>query len=291
MGDHKVKLTLTDSAGKSITYDLLVTVTAPPAQGKKKEEQAWTPTYQLPPPQPKIQYVDMMGRVRVSFSRPIVVPTLAAYPEFKDSSNMRQNCTNGNEAACPKQIQRKLQTTVEQARREAVDIMNQGLVPVNKTMASVIKLDMVPGSSETNVTLIKQFTWECVDFTENYMDFQIQYEMFPEISIHPEKDLLQIDFVGREYFRTEDGQMITEASIKQQKVVPTQIDPQLGATMKEMGDTVGSVGKAMTISNFIIGIFLGGILSELLAAMNKLQIMLHLLIVNVLVPTHALLYF
>lgn len=61
--------------------------------------------------------------------------------------------------------------------------------------------------------------------------------------------------------------------------------------MKEMGDTVGSVGKAMTISNFIIGIFLGGILSELLAAMNKLQIMLHLLIVNVLVPAHALIYF
>jgi hypothetical protein len=34
--------------------------------------------------------------------------------------------------------------------------------------------------------------------------------MFPEVSIHSEKDLLQVNFIGREYFRTEDGQMIQE---------------------------------------------------------------------------------
>lgn len=58
-----------------------------------------------------------------------------------------------------------------------------------------------------------------------------------------------------------------------------------------MGDAVGNAGKAMAIGNFVIGLFLGGILSELFAAMNKLQIMLHLLIVNVLVPVHAIIYF
>jgi hypothetical protein len=52
--------------------------------------------------------------------------------------------------------------------------------------------------------------------------------------------------------------------------VPTQIDPKTGASVKQMGETVGSVGKALTIFNFILGFFLGGILSELLAVMNKL---------------------
>jgi hypothetical protein len=40
--------------------------------------------------------------------------------------------------------------------------------------------------------------------------------------------------------------------------------------MQAMGDAVGNAGKAMAIGNFVIGLFLGGILSELFAAMNKL---------------------
>ena len=61
--------------------------------------------------------------------------------------------------------------------------------------------------------------------------------------------------------------------------------------MQALGNTVGDAGKALAIGNVVMGIFLGGILSELFAVMNKLQIMLHLLIVNVLVPAHAMIYF
>lgn len=34
---------------------------------------------------------------------------------------------------------------------------------------------MLPGSEETDETIIKQFEWEVVDFTEEYMDFQLLY--------------------------------------------------------------------------------------------------------------------
>jgi len=52
-----------------------------------------------------------------------------------------------------------------------MQIINSGLVLANRTQYPVIELDMVPGSIETNVTAIEQFTWECVDFKEEYMDF------------------------------------------------------------------------------------------------------------------------
>lgn len=177
---------MTDSAGKSINYDLTITVTNLPTVEKKKTEEGWTPTYKLPPPVPRIQFVDMMGRVRVSFSRKIVVPHFGLYPEFKDEKHLRQNCTNGNYLTTCDQAKvdkankvekvetaRKLQTdtTSEQARVEAMQIINSGLVLANRTQYPVIELDMVPGSIETNVTAIEQFTWECVDFKEEYMDF------------------------------------------------------------------------------------------------------------------------
>jgi hypothetical protein len=64
---------------------------------------------------------------------------------------------------------------------------------------------MVPGSEETDISSIEQFTWECVDFKEDYMDFQIMYKIHPEISVHAAKDLLEANFIGREYFKTPDG--------------------------------------------------------------------------------------
>ena len=61
--------------------------------------------------------------------------------------------------------------------------------------------------------------------------------------------------------------------------------------MVAAGSVVGDAGKAVAIGNFVMNMFLGGILQELLSALSKLQIMLHLLIINVLVPAHAMIYF
>ena len=44
-----------------------------------------------------------MGYVRVTFTRPIQLPTYDRYPEFRDEQNMRLNCTNGALEACLKE--------------------------------------------------------------------------------------------------------------------------------------------------------------------------------------------
>jgi hypothetical protein len=36
-----------------------------------------------------------MGKVRVGFTRSIMIPNYEIYPEFTEEENMRQNCTNG----------------------------------------------------------------------------------------------------------------------------------------------------------------------------------------------------
>ena len=72
-GKHKAVIKLTDSVGfsKEINIDLIVMKFVKRAQ----TESTFVPVFKLPPPKPKIKYVDYLGRVRVEFTRPIVLPT------------------------------------------------------------------------------------------------------------------------------------------------------------------------------------------------------------------------
>lgn len=60
--------------------------------------------------------------------------------------------------------------------------------------------------------------------------------------------------------------------------------------MEALGGAVKDAGVALGIGNFILNLFLGGVLSEMFAVMSKLQIMLHLLIVNVSVPPQTMIF-
>jgi len=87
---------------------------------------------------------------------------------------------------------------------------------------------MLPGSDLTNRTNIEQFQWTAVDFTNDWMDFQIDWKLYPEVSVHDAMDLLQVDFIGRQYFKASDGQMFETTTVIQKKQVPQQIDPRVG---------------------------------------------------------------
>jgi hypothetical protein len=52
---------------------------------------------------------------------------------------------------------------------QAIEIVNYGLVYANKTMHSLVKLEIIPGlDSDQNLL---NFTWRLIDFDPSYMDF------------------------------------------------------------------------------------------------------------------------
>ena len=85
--------------------------------------------------------------------------------------------------------------------------------------------------------------------------------------------------------------MLEEGHTIRRKVVPPQMDYRDGKKIKAAGVAVGGTAKAFVLLSFFLNIFLGGIMQELFAHIHKLQIMIHLVIVNVLVPPHAMIYF
>jgi hypothetical protein len=138
----------------------------------------------------------------VGFSKAIKLPDFELYPEFKNPKLMRQNCTNStnNSALCKS---RRLQTaplTPAEIKQQAIDISNLGLVVVNNTLQPVLQLHMLPGT-ETDPHFLN-FTWTCVNFEPMYMDFQLNYTRYMNVSVHDFKDALQVNFVGHQYYRS-----------------------------------------------------------------------------------------
>jgi len=57
---------------------------------------------------------------------------------------------------------------------------------------------MEPGYYSNKADL--DFIWNCTDFQPMYMDFQIDYNHYMNVSIHDFKDSLKVQFNGYWYF-------------------------------------------------------------------------------------------
>ena len=97
-----------------------------------------------------------MGRLRVAISRPIMLPTFTRFPEFEKDNMLAQNCTNGK--ICKEPTTRGLSRMLNQATTntsselyQALEIVNRGLIHVNRTNVPVVDLVMIPGL-ESNLT-------------------------------------------------------------------------------------------------------------------------------------------
>ena len=85
-----------------------------------------------------------------------------------------------------------LKQSIEEQTKEAVEIVNHGLVFSEEKVAwePVIDLQMEPGYYSTRADL--DFVWNCTDFQPTYIDFQINYNHFMNVSIHDFKDSLKV---------------------------------------------------------------------------------------------------
>ena len=63
---------------------------------------------------------------------------------------------------------------------------------------------MIPGPDSDENLLT--FTWECIDFTNDWMDFLLTYNMTNKVSINSAgRDVLSVQFNGEQYFQSADG--------------------------------------------------------------------------------------
>jgi hypothetical protein len=97
--------------------------------------------------------------------------------------------------------------------------VNRGLVNVNDVLQPILQMSMTPGKYSTFEDL--HFSWKCISFTPNYMDFAVNYSHYQNVSIHDVADSLTVSFVGNQYFRSAiNGEYIEQSLAVIEKPVP-----------------------------------------------------------------------
>ena len=83
IGFYKFQYTLIDNHDESEEFSVDVLVTC------ENNYKISVPIFHLDPPKPFIKWINQMGKVRVGFTRSIMIPNYDSYPEFKEEENMR----------------------------------------------------------------------------------------------------------------------------------------------------------------------------------------------------------
>ena len=86
------------------------------------------------PPKPRIDYVNNRGRIHVSFSRPILVPTFERFPEFNSEVFLNKTCSNGGTCDSTRLLQ------TEKESDEALQIVNYGKVMRDNKLEPIVDI-------------------------------------------------------------------------------------------------------------------------------------------------------
>ena len=84
---------------------------------------------------------------------------------------MRRNFTNGSSG----HKERRLNATSNSSSEliQSLEIMNRGMLKVKNTLVPVVNLEIIAGPDSDQSAL--EFTWKCVDFKPDYMDFVLNF--------------------------------------------------------------------------------------------------------------------
>lgn len=107
IGSYEISVKLTDVTGRTENRSFILNV----IQIEKRKA-----IFSMPPPKPFIVFHNNAGKLRVGFTRPLVMPTFERFPEFNEDLNFNRNCTNGGEC----NLERKLSATPLSEKQQAI---------------------------------------------------------------------------------------------------------------------------------------------------------------------------
>ena len=139
-----------------------------------------------------------------------------------------------------------------------MQIVNRGLIPLDKQMLPILDVNILPGV-DTNSSLLN-FTWECIDVTNHFLEFQVNYSNPKEISKHFNKDKIQVQFHGPQYFQAVTGLVLQDDELQVQKRLPLQISVELGSQIQTAVQVIASSSKAAIVLNILLNLVVGGAL-------------------------------
>ena len=119
------------------------------------------------------------------------------------------------------------------------------------------------------------FTWTYVSMQAKEMEFQLEFESPIDISPFLPYDTL--------YFTTSDKFFMPNLTLSS-NIKPQIKSSNITTTSEKLGQTAETMMKSFTGMNFVLAVWLQGILNQLLGVIQSLSIVVHFPLLNVPLP-------
>ena len=155
-----------------------------------------------------------------------------------------------------------------------------------------VKVTVQPADEDSQCAKLLDFVWECIEFKADEMVFKLSFKNPECISSQGSPgDLLVISLYDQRLFEDSSGKLIWPETRLEKRMI-RQIATS-GAEKEALETIAGSASTAiMTTSliNVILNFLLQGSLSTLVSALKNLQIIVHIMLIQIFLVAHAELF-
>ena len=154
-------------------------------------------------------------------------------------------------------------------------------------------LEVAPDiTNELQAPELQKFTWEVVSFSESGMSIQMTFDDPAFVSAGLSKDILKATVLDPRLFRSKETdlnfQFLETDEIKLPKIME---DSQLTKIFVGFSENAGYVSTSAICGNAILNILLSGSMHLLWGFINSLQIIGHIPLINVMIPSNVQKFF
>lgn len=131
------------------------------------------------------------------------------------------------------------------------------------------------------------FKYKIKNFDNEGLSIGLEFDESMIISTNPEPEYLVVEMKD---FRDPDGKLIV-AEHQMRKPIPTQLDPGTAEAIEIVGATAGAGMGASFSFNVVLNLLVSQSLNQMLSSIKNLQVIVHLTLVNVIIPANATIFF
>lgn len=165
--------------------------------------------------------------------------------------------------------------------------MIRGVKSDDSATASLESLQLYIYPSEMTDTSKVEFTYTVISFDQDQLVADIEFKSPSDVSATREKDELYVRLID---FRDNDGGLIANDTTLKYSI-PNQISAAEGAAVATAGSAASSGVGAATSIQLVLKFLMRGSLNGMLSSIQSLQIIIHLSLMNVVVPASSQIFF
>lgn len=134
------------------------------------------------------------------------------------------------------------------------------------------------------------YTWECLNFTSEGMQLQLHFEKPSTVSYQMPLDKLLLTFWGQPAFKAANRTDYVPYAYNITHNIPAQMNVDSGTVLDSILLDASLAVKINMFGSYAVQIVLSGSLQKLFDAINKLQVIVHMELVNISIPAPVSMY-